>query len=80
MSYAAGYFDSGAFLADLTRRVAFRTESQVAGQRPDLRAYLEQEMVPVARRLGATTRQTKAQTKARVPRLPISACPSRTSD
>ena len=56
MSYAAGYFDSGAFLADLTRRVAFRTESQAAGQRPDLRAYLEQEMVPAARRLGATTR------------------------
>jgi acetylornithine deacetylase/succinyl-diaminopimelate desuccinylase-like protein len=56
MSYAAGYFDSGAFLADLTRRVAFRTESQVAGQRPDLRAYLEQEMVPAARRLGAAAR------------------------
>ncbi len=56
MSYAAGYFDSGAFLADLTRRVAFRTESQAAGQRPDLRAYLEQEMVPAARRLGAAAR------------------------
>jgi hypothetical protein len=25
---AANYFDSGAFLADLTRQVAFRTESQ----------------------------------------------------
>src|SRR5262249_28554874 len=50
---ATDYFDSGAFLADLTRRVAFRTESGVAGHRPDPLAYLEQEMVPAARRLGA---------------------------
>jgi hypothetical protein len=58
IAYATAYFDSGAFLADLTRRVAFRTESQSSGQpcdrRPDLRAYLEEEMVPAARRLGAT--------------------------
>ena len=44
------YFDSGAFLADLTRRVAVRTESGSAGLRP----YLEQEMVPAVERLGAT--------------------------
>ncbi|HEX5118420.1 MAG TPA: M20 family metallopeptidase [Pseudonocardiaceae bacterium] len=50
---AAAYFDSGAFLADLRRRVAFRTESQIPDERPELRAYLEQEMVPAARRLGA---------------------------
>jgi acetylornithine deacetylase/succinyl-diaminopimelate desuccinylase-like protein len=52
----AEYFDSGAFLADLTRRVAYRTESGVPGRGPDLLAYLEQEMVPAARRLGATAR------------------------
>ena len=56
VAYAADYFDSGAFLADLGRRVAFRTESQAAGRHPDLLAYLEQEMVPAAHRLGATAR------------------------
>ena len=50
---AAAYFDSGEFLADLRRRVAFRTESQTEDERPELRAYLEQEMVPAVRRLGA---------------------------
>jgi len=53
---ASEYFDSGAFLADLTRRVAFRTESGIAGRRPDVLAYLEKEMMPTARRLGATAR------------------------
>jgi acetylornithine deacetylase/succinyl-diaminopimelate desuccinylase-like protein len=50
---ATEYFDSGAFLADLTRRVAYRTESQPADGRPDLRAYLTEEMVPAVRALGA---------------------------
>ena len=54
MARAADYFESGAFLADLRRRVAFRTESGVAEHREDLHAYLEQEMIPAARRLGAT--------------------------
>jgi acetylornithine deacetylase/succinyl-diaminopimelate desuccinylase-like protein len=53
---ASDYFDSGDFLADLARRVAFRTESGVAAQRPELLAYLEQEMVPAALRLGADAR------------------------
>lgn len=53
---AAEYFDSGAFLAELTRRVAFRTESGVPARLPDLLAYLEQEMVPAAGRLGAGAR------------------------
>ncbi len=51
---AAEYFDSGGFLADLARRVAFRTEVGVPERAPDVLAYLEQEMVPAARRLGAT--------------------------
>jgi acetylornithine deacetylase/succinyl-diaminopimelate desuccinylase-like protein len=53
---AAGYFDSGHFLADLTRRVAFPTESGVADRRPDVLAYLEREMIPAAHRLGAAAR------------------------
>jgi acetylornithine deacetylase/succinyl-diaminopimelate desuccinylase-like protein len=56
IDFAAGYFDSGVFLADLARRVAWRTESGVPGRRPDLARYLEQEMMPAARRLGATAR------------------------
>ena len=56
VAYAADYFDSGAFLADLGRRVAFRTESQATGRHPDLLGYLEQEMFPAAQRLGATAR------------------------
>lgn len=53
---AADYFDSGAFQAELARRVAFPTESGVAARRPDLLRYLEAEMVPAAERLGASAR------------------------
>jgi acetylornithine deacetylase/succinyl-diaminopimelate desuccinylase-like protein len=56
IEYAAGYFDSGIFLADLTRRVAFPTESGVPAREPDVLAYLEREMMPTAGRLGATAR------------------------
>ncbi len=52
MRYATGYFDSGAFHADLARRVGFRTE----GGAVELRGYLEQEMAPAAERLGAVPR------------------------
>ncbi len=53
---AADYFDSGGFLADLARRVALRTESGVPARRGELAAYLDQEMMPAAGRLGATAR------------------------
>ncbi|MGH3168372.1 MAG: M20 peptidase family dipeptidase, partial [Trebonia sp.] len=53
---AADYFDSGGFLADVTRRVAFRTESGTPGRPDELLAYLEREMVPAASRLGAWAR------------------------
>jgi acetylornithine deacetylase/succinyl-diaminopimelate desuccinylase-like protein len=56
VDYAAQYFDSGAFLADLQRRVGFPTESAVPGRCRDVLAYLTQEMVPAAERLGATAR------------------------
>lgn len=51
---AVTYFDGGGFLGDLRRQVAYRTESGVAERREDLRAYLEEELVPAARELGAT--------------------------
>ena len=38
---AAAHFDSGAFLADLARRVAYRTESQDPASAPALQAYLQ---------------------------------------
>ena len=56
IAYAAEYFDSGAFLADLTRRVAFPTESALPERRQDMHAYLGQEIVPAAARLGAIAR------------------------
>ena len=49
---AQRYFDSGEFQADLARRVAFRTESQVPESRPQLGAYLENEIAPAFERMG----------------------------
>ena len=56
IAHAVDYFDSGGFLADLARRVAFPTESGVPDRRGGLLAYLEREMAPAAARLGATAR------------------------
>lgn len=53
---AEKYFDSGAFLADLARRVAIPTESQNPARGPELRAYLETEMAESLARIGATSR------------------------
>ena len=53
---ALAWFDSGAFLADLDRRVAFHTESQEPSQSASLIAYLADEMMPTLHRLGFTTR------------------------
>ena len=47
---------SGEFLGDLDRRVAYRTESQNAERRDVLRAYLEQEMTPAFAALDFTCR------------------------
>jgi acetylornithine deacetylase/succinyl-diaminopimelate desuccinylase-like protein len=49
------HFESGAFLADLDRRVAMRTESQEPGSRPRLLGYLEDEMSPTLASLGFTS-------------------------
>src|SRR5690348_4553807 len=53
---AARYFDDGKFLADLARRVAFKTESQVPESRPHLAAYLEREITPAFERMGFSVR------------------------
>ena len=52
LALARAHFEDGAFLADLARRVAWRTASQEAASAPALRAYLEEEMAPSLARLG----------------------------
>src|SRR6266480_4938511 len=47
---------SGEFLAELARRVAYRTESQNAERRDCLRAYLEEELQPSFSRLDFESR------------------------
>lgn len=49
---ATEYFDSGAFRADLARRVAIPTESQGGDRLDVLKAYLTDEMIPAVERLG----------------------------
>jgi acetylornithine deacetylase/succinyl-diaminopimelate desuccinylase-like protein len=53
---AADLYDSGTFLGDLRRRVAFRTESQEPESTPLLRAYLTDEITPALNELGFTCR------------------------
>lgn len=53
---AESHFDNGGFIADLTRRVAFPTESAVPEQRPVLHRYLDDEMVPTLERMGYSCR------------------------
>ncbi|MDP1646647.1 MAG: M20 family metallopeptidase [Rubrivivax sp.] len=56
LALAAQHFDSGAFAADLARRVAIRTESQDAASGPALQAYLADEIGPSLAALGFTFR------------------------
>src|SRR5437764_1423740 len=49
---AEAYFDEGRFTADLARRVAIPTESQVEERAPVLHAYLADEIAPSLARLG----------------------------
>ena len=53
-------FKSGAFLAELDRRVAYRTESQNPNRSVELRAYLEQEMVPAFAALDFESRMVES--------------------
>ena len=52
LASAAQHFDSGAFVRDLSRRVAFRTASQEADAGPALSAYLQDEIGPTLAGLG----------------------------
>jgi acetylornithine deacetylase/succinyl-diaminopimelate desuccinylase-like protein len=53
---ACRQLQSGEFLADLGRRVAYPTESQNPERRDCLRAYLEDELTPAFAQLGFSTR------------------------
>jgi acetylornithine deacetylase/succinyl-diaminopimelate desuccinylase-like protein len=52
LAHAQHGLDSGAFFADLSRRVARRTESQDPTRSADLRAYLADELCPVLQAMG----------------------------
>ncbi len=53
---ARQHLQSGDFIAELGRRVAYQTESQNPGQRAALQAYLMDELQPAFAELGFTTR------------------------
>jgi acetylornithine deacetylase/succinyl-diaminopimelate desuccinylase-like protein len=52
LAAARAHFDSGAFLRDLARRVAIRTESQNPASGPELQRYLADEIAPSLAALG----------------------------
>ncbi len=52
ISRATRHFDEGAFIAELARRIAYRTESQVPESRPHLTSYLVEELQPAFERIG----------------------------
>jgi len=56
IAQAEKYFDEGGYLADLKRRVAIPTESQIPERRDALYAYLNQEIGPSLAKLGYTFR------------------------
>ena len=56
IQHATDQYDSGRFLEDLQRRVAFRTESQEADSGARLRAYLDEEITPTLTAWGFTCR------------------------
>ena len=55
ISRATRHFDDGQFIADLARRVAIRTESQIPESRPYMDVYLKDEITPAFARMGFTT-------------------------
>jgi acetylornithine deacetylase/succinyl-diaminopimelate desuccinylase-like protein len=59
ISRVARHFDSGRYLADLRRRIRYRTESQKSDALDVLYDYLEQEIAPAVRRLGCEWRIVK---------------------
>ena len=63
------YFDSGGFLADLDRRVGYRTESEEVDHGATLLEYLEREIAPSLHELGFSTRIMDNPVAARGPFL-----------
>jgi acetylornithine deacetylase/succinyl-diaminopimelate desuccinylase-like protein len=55
LALAQAHFNSGAFVRELSRRVAIRTESQDPASAPALQAYLADELVPSLAALGFTS-------------------------
>jgi acetylornithine deacetylase/succinyl-diaminopimelate desuccinylase-like protein len=53
---ASAYFDSGAFAADLGRRVGYPTESADPARAGVQREYLDNEIIPALTAIGCTTR------------------------
>jgi acetylornithine deacetylase/succinyl-diaminopimelate desuccinylase-like protein len=53
---ATRYYDDGSFIADLARRVAFKTESQIPESHPYLRTYLTDEIGPCFAKMGYENR------------------------
>ena len=62
-------YDSGAFLADLIRRVGFCTESQNPARARTVRAYLTDEIAPSLAALGFTSRIVENPAAAHAPFL-----------
>jgi acetylornithine deacetylase/succinyl-diaminopimelate desuccinylase-like protein len=62
IAIAREHLRSGAFLGELGRRVAYRTESQNPASGEALRAYLVEELQPAFAELGFTTRLIESPT------------------
>ena len=56
IQHAEAHFDTGAFRADLSRRVAIPTESQNPARAHDLSRYLTDEMIPMLTGMGFACR------------------------
>jgi acetylornithine deacetylase/succinyl-diaminopimelate desuccinylase-like protein len=69
LSAARRWFDEGHLLAQVSRRVAHRTESQRADALPDLRGYLTDEIAPSLAALGFTSRIVENSVSAAGPFL-----------
>jgi hypothetical protein len=61
---AAAWFDSGAFLHELDRRVGIRTESQESTRGAELHAYLDDEMIPTLRRSASPRASSRIRSPA----------------
>ena len=70
---------SGAFLAELDRRVAFQTESQNPERGDVLRAYLEQDLQPAFSKLDFKTRLIESPSGIIFTGTPLSSSACRSS-